>query len=306
MALETVTITVSTDDIVPVPVPGVVVRVFDSTGATYITEATTDVNGDAQFTLPGDPAPAPIEYQLRFYVVGGSIKSPQFIEVFSPPADSPTGTNNFGIEAHLRTLPEGTDPRLCRISGIILGPDGRPRPGIDIHFVHLFNPVIASPDTVLGERAVTRSKRDGSVVIDLWRKACYLATVESHENIQREVEVPDRAAMNIGDLLFPVVVDISWVPAPAPDWALSVGGTLDISPTITASNFQVLPGLAVEDVLYATDDPSVATVEVVNLSVIRIRGITAGTTQLRVTRLDTSILRTPDGISGVPVQIVVS
>lgn len=306
MALETVTINVATDDIVPVPVPGVVVRVFDGTGTTYITEATTDINGDAQFTLPGDPAPAPIQYQLRFYVVGGSIKSPQLIEVFSPPGDSPTGTNDFGVEAHLRTLPEGTDPRLCRVSGIILGPDGRPRPGIDIHFVFLFNPIVASPDTVLGERVAVRSKRDGSVVVDLWRNACYLATVESHENIQREVEVPDRASINIGDLLFPAVVAVGWLPAPAPGWALSVGGTLDITPTITASDFRVLPGAALEDVLYTTDDPSVASVEVVNLNVIRIRGITAGTTQLRVARLDTSILRTPDGISGVPVQIVVS
>lgn len=303
MALETVQVRVLTDDITPQPVPGAVVRVFDATGATFITEATTDSLGWANFTLPGTAAPSPTVYQLRFYLVGGSIKSPQNIEVYSPPGDSPTGTNDFGVEAHLRTLPEATDPRLCRVSGVILGPDGRPRPGIDIHFISQFDPLISPPDTVLGERVAARSQRDGSIVVDLWRGACYLATVESHENLQREVEVPDRPAMDIGDLLFPTVVRIDYLPAPAPDFTISVAGTLDITPSATASDFRVLPGNAAEDVTYTTDDPLIATVDIADGTIIRLRGISIGTTQLRATRRDTSIRRIPDTIDGSPVTI---
>ncbi len=303
MTLETVRAQVLTDDIVPVAVEGAVVRVFDELGTTFITQATTDVDGWADFTLDADDPP--LVYQLRFFVVGGSFTSPQMIEAYSPAASSPTGTNDFAISAHMRTLPEAEDSRLCRVSGTVLGADGKPRAGVDVHFIHLFEPVVATPDVVLSERTVARSKRDGSFVIDLWRGSCYHATVESHENIQREVTVPDRAAVNLGDLLFPVVVEVTW--DPAPPWILAVGDVLDITPTVTASNFQVLTGAASDDVEYTVSDLAVADAVVFGEDKVQIRGITSGTTELIVSRRDTSISRTPNaGITGSPASIVVS
>lgn len=303
MALETVRILILSDDLVPVPLEDVTVRAFDETGATFITSALTDGDGYADLTLDGDD-PAEV-YQLRFYKVGVSIQSPAQIEVYSPVSESPTGTNDFTLTGHVQTLPEATDPRLCRASGIVRGPDGRPRAGIDMSFVFLFDPVIAAPDVVLGERINTRSDKNGYIAIDLWRGACYLVTVESHENVQREVVVPDRASLNIGDLLFPVVAKVEFDP-PGP-WTVAVGATLEITPLVTGSDFRILAGNAQEDVSYSSADVGVAAVSILGADRILISGVAPGTTELTIARLDASIRRYLDpGIDGTPVAITVS
>lgn len=301
MPLETVTVAVVDDEVVPQPVDGVTVRVFDTTGTTFITQAVTGaVNaGEVEFTLDGDVSPT--QYSLRFSKVGYSTLSPQAIEVYSPASGSPTGTNNFRVSGSVRSLPESADNRLCRVSGYIYDGAGRPKRGIDMHFIPLFSPLIVDGRGVLGERVTVRTDKSGYLEFDLWRDGCYQAVVESHENVVREVVVPNRSSINVMHLLFPVVESVVFnVPL-----TVSVGGELSVTPTITGSNFQVLDGVAASDVLYATDDPAVATVTV-NASTLVIRGMAAGTTNLTVTRLDQTILHVPDiGIAGSPATITV-
>lgn len=304
MALETVEITVQDDQIVPALVDGVVVRVFDVTGTSLITEGTTGMvlPGKVQFTLDGDnPA---IRYQLRFYINGGSIPSPQYIDVFSPPAAAPTGANNFLITASLFTLPTATNPRLCRVSGYIWGPNGRPKLGIDIAFIPMFTPLVVDGIGILGERVNIKSDKNGFFQVDLIRDGKYEAVVESHENVTRCVLVPDRSSINIMHLLFPIIVDVDFgVVSPV---AVPLGGIITLTPQITASNFQVLEGTAVEDVQYAVDDPSVVGLTI-NQGTIVLNGLSAGSTSLRVTRKDTSIVYIPDpGIDGAVVPITVA
>lgn len=304
MPLETVQISVVDDTLSADPVDGVVVRVYDSTGTTLITEATTGdvLSGAVELVLDGDD-PA-LTYQLRFYILGGSIRSPQYIEVFSPPALAPTGANNFEIEATVFTLPTAPNPRLCRASGYIWRPDGRPNKGVDLAFVPCFRPLVVEGYGVLGERVNARTDKNGFVQIDLIREGLYLATVESHENVQREVMVPDRSSINIMHLLFPIIGAISY--DPLGPFALNAGDFLEITPTLTATDFRELTGTAHEDVVYSTDDPSIATVEVRSDRVV-IYGVAAGTTNLRVSRRDTSIVYIPDpGINGEVTPIVVS
>lgn len=304
MAFETVVISVQDDQIVPQPLDGVVVRVFDATGTTLITEATSGsyLPGKAQITLNG-AGPTPVTYQLRFYISGGSVVSPQYIEVYSPAALAPTGANSFLINAAVFVLPQAANPRLCRASGYIYGPSGAPRRGVDIHFIPCFNPLVVDGIGVLGERVAVRTDKDGYVSVDLFRFGMYLATVESQENTQREVAVPDRSSVNISNLLFPVVVAAEFNPS---SLSVGVGGSLVVTPEFTASDYRVLAGSALEDVQYATDDQSVATV-VIGGSTVTIHGISVGSTNLRVTRKDTSIVYIPDvGIVGGVVPISVS
>lgn len=303
MAIETVEISVYTDDVVPVLLDDVVVRVFDEAGATFITSGMTgDVEaGRVQFSLNGEAAPAPTRYQLRFFIEGGSIPSPQYIDVYSPPEDAPTGANNFEITASVAALPNAVDPRLCRASGYIKGPDGRPKRGIDAHFIPCFNPLVVGGVGILGERVAARTDKDGYISIDLYRNAKYLATVESHENIQREVSVPDRSSVNISHLLFPVVVAIEFdVVGP---WEIDSGESLEVVPTVTTSAFVELEAPAAEDVQYTVADRSVATVEISTGKLI-IYGHAVGTTTLTVSRKDASIIYIPDtGIDGGTVTI---
>lgn len=305
MPLETVTVTVLSDDLVPVPVDDVIIRVFDETGTTLITSGTTGdplPDGAVEFTLDGDAVP--VRYQLRNYISGGSIGSPRYIDVYSPAVDAPTGANNFELEAALFTLPGATNPRLCRASGYVLGPDGRPRPGIDIHFIPCFSPLVVDGYGVLGERVACRSDSTGYVSVDLFRTGEYRAVVESHENSAREVTVPDRTSINIFHLMFPRVATVDW--SVADPWSVAAGSSFDVVPTITATDFRVLEGAACEDVTYTVENTAVATVQVVGTSV-RVTGVAPGTTNVVVTRLDTSLVYIPDlDVTGGTVAVTVS
>jgi hypothetical protein len=307
MALETVNVVVKDDQIVPQPVDAVVVRVFDSTGTTFITEGTTGVptpgSGSVQFTLNGS-GPLPTTYQLRFYINGGAIKSPQYIQVFSPPSLAPTGANNFLVTASLFTLPTATNPRLCRASGFVWGPDGRPRRGVDMHFIPCFRPLVVDGYGVLGERVAIRTDQDGYASTDLFRTGIYQVTIESQENYTRVIYVPDRSSINLFNLLFPLVVDVQYTPVGP--WFVPVGTQLTLVPTLTANDYRVLDGIGDQDVIYSTDDQNIASVTV-NADNIIIRGNAPGSTTLRVSRRDTSIVYIPDpGINNGAIGISVA
>ena len=305
MALETAEVTVQDDQVVPQPVNGVVVRVFDSTGTSFITEATTGVplSGKAQFTLNG-AGPVPVTYQLRFFVNGGSIQSPQYIQVYSPPALAPTGANNFLITASMFTLPPATNPRLCRASGYVWGPDGRVRPGIDIDLIPQFRPLVVDDYGVMGERVSIRSDKTGYLSVDLFRCGIYMVTIESQENYNRTIYVPERSSINIFHLLFPVVTSITY--APAGPWIIAAGSSLTITPTVTANDFRVLTGTASADVDYTTDDPLIASVSV-GTDTVTVKANAPGSTVLRAARRDTSIVYIPDaGITNGVIPILVT
>lgn len=299
MTLETIRISVLDDTISPAPVDGVVVRFFDSTGTTLITEATTGAvdPGTAEVTLDAeDPA---VVYQLRFFKAGLAIRSPLYIDALSPP---PLAGNNFEVTATVFTLPVATDPLLCRCSGFVRGANGHVKRGVDLNFILQQNPVMAGADVVLGERIDVRSDSIGFVSTDLLRGASYYATVEGHQDVQREVLVPDRSSLNIGHLLFPIVARITY------DVVLSVpvNDDLEVVPTVTATDYRVLWGTADADLSYSTDDESIATVSVEEDKLV-IHGISAGTTILRVERLDPSLTYSPDpGISGGATTITVT
>jgi len=150
-----------------------------------------------------------------------------------------------------------------------------------------------------------KSDKRGYFQVDLLRKGMYLATVESHENVTRTVVVPDRSSINIMYLLFPIIVDITFNLF-SPTIGVVVGGIVTLTPVITATDYRTLLGTAPEDLFYSVDDPSIASV-VVGQNTIVINGISAGTTSLRVTRKDRSIVYIPDpAFNGAVTTITVS
>jgi hypothetical protein len=305
MALETVLVSVNDDQVVPQPVNNVVVRVFDATGTTFITQATTGapLPGQVMLTLNGD-GPFPVTYQLRFYVNGGAIQSPQYVDVFSPPALAPTAANNFVVTASMFTLPAATNPRLCRASGYVWGPDGRVRPGVDMHFIPCFRPLVVDGYGVLGERVSVRSDSAGYASVDLFRSGIYQVTIESHENVPRIVYVPDRSSVNLFNLLFPIIVNVTY--APATPWIVTAGSQLSVTPTVSSNDYRTLTGTADADLTWSTDDPNIASVTV-QASQLVITGNIPGSTTLRAARSDSSIVYIPDpGITGgaIPITVV--
>lgn len=305
MALETVDVVVQSNDVVPVLLDGVVVRVYDATGATLITEATTGVgapSGHVQFLLNGtDPA---TNYTLRFFKSGASFVQPKTIDIYSPASSAPTGTNNFKVTATLLTQPVAVNPRMCRVSGYIQNPVGQAWRGITIQFIRVFEPLVVDQTTgVIGERVAVHTDSSGYIEVDLFRGCTYDVLIAGHENVLRTVHVPDRSSVNLMSLLFPTVVAVSY--DPAPPWSITVGTTLTVAPSLQASNFQILEGTATDDVRYVPGNDAVVSLRT-DGTLLYITGVAAGTTTVSVERLDRSIIYLPDpGISGSPASITV-
>lgn len=275
------------------PVAGVTVRVFDETGATFQTQQVTDALGHAGFTLAEDT------YSLRFYKFGVQVPQPQLIDV------TLVGPNAFNAYGVVFVHPISTDARLCRCSGYFRDVTGAPQAWVDMMFIGAFNPILLEDSAVLSERRSIRSGKDGYACIDLIRGACYRATIQGFEDVQRNIAVPDLPSCNLPDLLFPVVDSTSF--DPAGPFNLSVGGSLTLEPTVVSSSGVPLGGTATCDVRWVSSDESVFTVAVVNSTELLLYGVGAGSAELRAERLDVSIVRIPNtAITGVPQTVTVT
>lgn len=294
MALEVVDVLIRDIAVPNDPVAGVVVRVYDVTGTTLITSGTTAGDGHVSFLLDG--AASPIRYQLRTYKQGIAIEQPKYVDIYTPPASSPTGTNNFRIDAEVFTLPPAVDPKLCRVSGYIKDPAGRPKRGIDIHFIHRFNPLIVGEDAdavgVLGERVAHRTDKDGYFQIDLWRNGCYRAIIESHENVGRSVHIPDLAAANINLVLFPRVYGCVF--DPVGPWNIGVGQQLVVGVQTQLTSGYVIDGTAPEDLIYTVSPGSVAVALEVRDDALVFRGLAPGAATLSIQRVVQNLAYDPD------------
>lgn len=310
MAIETVKIYV-VDQEVPTagPIEGVLVRVFDQTGATFITQDYTDVDGVADFSLDGDD-PA-VVYQIRLSKIGvafdGNLgsdsKSPQLIEVYSPPTSAPNGTNEFQVKGQTFTRPVAVDPRLCRLSGFFRRGDGLPYSQLDVIFTPDFKPSIVDGRATISNDINTRTDDAGYLEIDLFRGATYTVSIEGLEDQPRCIYVPDASSENLIDLLLAVVESVVFDPSTID---MSVGDVQDVAVVVTASDQRVLAGSGKDDVVYTMSDPLVAQVTVLD-DKITITGLAVGTTELTVARRDDSIVVVPDtGITFTPLQVTVS
>jgi hypothetical protein len=175
---------------------------------------------------------------------------------------------------------------------------------VDLHFIAKFKPLLLDGDALLTERIRIRTDKRGFAQATLIRTAEYDVTVEGIEDFQIAIYVPDRAAANLPDLLFPVVEAISFdLPSP---YSVLVGQELTLRPTITASSGKVLDGTALEDVFWCSSDPNVLGVLLTPTTLV-LRGISPGQAEVRAQRSDRAIPRIPNTpISGIPLTVTVT
>jgi hypothetical protein len=270
------------------PIEGVLLRIFDETGASFITSATTDALGRAQFDVNGTPAPYPIRYQVRCSKLGVTFTNPEYIEVYDPLP--PATANSYNVYGDIHVLEEATKPGFCRCAGFFVDPGGRPIEDLMIKFTNLFEPVIYD-NVVIATKVEVRTDRDGYAVVELVRGGKYVATISGMHDERLDIVVPDLPSANLKDVLYPVVASVTF--SPAAPWSMLVGGYIDVTPVVTASSGAILDGIADGDVQYRTADPTVAHVAMGN-GVLRISGVSAGSTTLILSRIDDSIKRIPD------------
>jgi hypothetical protein len=301
MPIESVRIAFVDDEVLTTLVDNVTVRVFSTSGQ-FITSATSGVleTGTAHLELEGSPEG--IEYQLRFFLPGAAAPARRIL-VYSPASAAPTLTNDFLVTVEVFSLEGAPDPKMCRASGYLIGPARKPRRGVDITFLPKFDAFVDETSAAMPGRFVVRTDDRGFASVDLYRMAMYEVTIEGREVVTRNVEVPDRASILLAHLLFPVVVAVQY--AEPPPFTVQAGQTLLLLPRVIATDFRDL-GTAYADVSYTTLDPSIASVQILG-DRIAIRGIRPGTTTLRVSRLDQSIVYLPDyGVQGGDVSITVT
>lgn len=211
--------------IVPQPVDGVLVRIFNQAGDTLITQGTTGAvvpgSGEVELVVPGGMT---YRAKMSMSTPGYEITTPQFLEV---PDDNPYA---FDMTVELFQNPAATDPNLCRASGYIRRVNGWPAGGSVIIFAPIAEPVIVDEVLVLGEKVHAVADEDGYVVVDLYRQGKYRVFVEGLEDMFAEVEVPDRSWTVIGDLLIPIPASATFDPA---SLSLSPGDQELVDVTIT-------------------------------------------------------------------------
>lgn len=279
------------------PIEGMTIRVFDENNVMFFTQDVTDSDGRVGFTLFTQT------YHLRFYKFGTQVKQPQIIEVLEPNPGEIL-LQEFEALATVFEHPIAQDARLCRASGYFRDITGAPHPYLDMHFIAQFEPVLLEGAGVLSERRAIKTDEEGFACIDLIRCANYTATLEGFEDIQRNISVPDAPSVNLPDLLFPVVEEISF--AESGPYQVAAGAELLLTPTVLSSAAVVLEGPGNDDVQWSSSDSSILSVTV-TATQVKITGIAAGTAEVQATRRNNTIVRIPEtAIQGMPIEVTVT
>jgi len=201
------TIILESDDIVPVLISGVIVRVFSTVGV-FVTSGTTNVDGEVVFDFPD------ADYDLLFFKLSVSPNSgmPQRITVNAADTDDPP--NTFKVIAHITSQPESVDPMLCRISGTIRGANGTGSKDIRLNLgmcpeLAILEGIVIAPQDIVE----VRPDNNGYYEFDLLRKMRYRVYFPQLNDLFR-IEpamvygiVPDLPAISLTDFLFPVPVN---------------------------------------------------------------------------------------------------
>lgn len=289
------TVRVYTVDEVDGALEGVLVRFFDNTD-TFVTQNYSSlVGGDAyaEVTLDGDAVP--ISYTVRLSktgvafdgTLGDDSATPQSIDIYSPASAAPSGTNDFTVQGQTFSLPVATDPRLCRASGFFKDATGAPLVDADLHFRLQRTPLIVDGTAVTGFHFYGATDADGYFEVDLYRGGEYLVELQSLEH-QRCVTVPDASAINLVDLLFPVVASVAYDPSPV---SLAVGDSETVTVTVTDST-GLTHDLTSDLVTFTSEDTSIATVGI-SANQLTIIGVAAGSTTITAEPADASIVTVP-------------
>jgi hypothetical protein len=203
--MATVLIRVMDDVPTPGPVEEVLVEFYD-TSAVFQTSGTTDVDGEVTVSLPVGL------YDVTFYKQGISIQPSQPLRI-EVEDDDP---HEFEAEAHVRTLPESTNPDRCKISGYILGAGGG-RYKTSIVFKPRLELVIVSGNvTAIDAGIEVFSDDNGYFEFELLRDKAYTGRFVVPQTLFGEdpgtlcCQTPDGPAVELYKFLFPVPVNMNF------------------------------------------------------------------------------------------------
>lgn len=272
-----VTIVIKSNDVVPVPVAGVVIDFYDTLG-NFVTTNTTDANGEALQTL------ADGDYDLLFYKKGVSIlpRQPQRITV-----SAAATTNIFDVSASIFKVPSSPNPSQCTVYGTLLSSDGYPRPSTRVYLTPTTEPVIVGSDTVMpGDMLEFISDNNGYISFELLRGVKYNAFIGQAEFIgqssgQLQLTVPDVSSIELPNLFFPIPQQLS---LSSTSLSLTAGSGEDRSVTysVTYTDYSQSPSRW-GNIQVSSSDPNIASASI-DSGVVVVTPVSAGTATITFNR----------------------
>lgn len=203
-----VTIRVKNDAGPSVPVAGVVVQFYTAGLSALQTSGVTDSSGEVTVSLPAG------DYDLLFYKFGVSVlpKQPQRITVDAGPA-----TNVFLVACHEKTLPESISPALCRISGYLLGADGKMTRDSKLTLSAVKEIIVQGTNAITPAHPLfITPDENGYYEFDLMRGVAYdgyfvlVDTLIGVSPAKLDILVPDLPSCRLDTLLFPLPVSLEF------------------------------------------------------------------------------------------------
>lgn len=274
------------------PIENVVVRFFDEAGAALVTQGATDSSGLASFLLPSGAL------TVRCYKHGVAFGAPYVLTILEGQA------NLFDLYGQTVEPPVASDVRLCTAYGYFRRESGAPAANVDIHFVAKFDPLLLDSSAVMPSRLLVRTNAAGYAHINLIRNGQYDVNIQGDRDMMRQITVPDLANVNLPDLLFPVVDRVTF--DIATPWAIPIGSSLEVIPTVYLSDGRVCEGTALADVTWASSNDAVVGIAT-SADKLTLQGLSAGVSEISAARRDYTIVRIPDSlIVGQPVSVTVS
>lgn len=206
----------------PSPIQSAIVSVYDPDTMALVSQATSDSNGRAAFSLPGAADPG-TSYEVRVFKLGVIFANPFMIAVLEGAGEE----NQFDLSGTLLTLPAATDPRVCRCTGKFSGFSNTGLPNISLRVSALVpsgtqSPKVVDGNMIASDSTVYYTDADGFVTVDLLRGGQYYVTFSGEEDAVWPITVPDRSSVNLVDLIHPVPISLTWNQDDAPSNTISV------------------------------------------------------------------------------------
>ena len=181
------------DNLNPVnPLEGVVVRIYNQVGDTFVTQLTSDSSGSVTTDVPD------ATYWVRLYKKGYSFASKLLIVVAA------SETNEWVVTGRdLTELPPSRADGICRVSGFIIDAQGSPS---HLPFLTFSLPkdIRIMGNNIIGTEKVTaQPDSNGYLEIELLQDVLYTVTMASISDEVIQVKVPNTQACNITSLIYP-------------------------------------------------------------------------------------------------------
>ena len=174
------------------PVEGVTVRIYSETGDTFITQLSTDSNGQITYDVPDDT------YWVRFYKKGFSFTSKTLIVVDS------AEINIWDIQANdLTELPPSRAEGICRVSGFIVDAQGAPSHLPIVTFSLPQDTRVFGTSVIGTEKVVAQPDSNGYIEVELLQNAIYTVTMASISDEVVKVRVPTAQSCLLTNLIYP-------------------------------------------------------------------------------------------------------